>query len=303
MKLKKLVAALGMALSLVGGAAQAQTMIFQDDDIDFLLNADLTPKTTGSFAPGDILVSVFEIPSFSIGGVNGIPAGMELTGVAAVQLEGGTGTLVDPFRFAPVTQGFNAISPVDVVEGGAGEGATVAMFLNSTADFDLELDPAVNLATNCTSFAQCLDEATAGTLFQVDGFAGDADEFWTSTLAILGGSDVDVVAGLSNAVLVATFQAAQTTFFNAPGTIGFMDIATGAACPGGSLAADGCVAGPTISGPLTGGAGLNPALIDDGAFARSDFDARKLMAVPEPGVLALVGLGFIGMAMTRRRRT
>jgi hypothetical protein len=181
----------------------------------------------------------------------------------------------------------------------------IAMWLNSTANFDLQLDFSQNVTTNCTSLIQCLAEGSAGDLLQVDGFAGDLDEFWISTLALLGGDNVDIVAGTSGAITVATFNAALTTFFNIIGgeQIGFMQIATSLPCPGGSVALDGCVAGPTVTGPISGGQGLNPALYADGAFARSDIDAIKLtQAVPEPGVLLLMGLGLLGLAATRRRR-
>lgn len=308
MKLKKLVAGLGMALAFLGASsmAQAQEARFQDDDVDFLLDATGAPKS-GTFAPGDILLSVFEIPSFSIGGVNAIPPGFELTGVAGVQIVGfstlvpGVGTTI---TLAPIAAGLNSVTPVDVIGGGAGGGATIAMFLNPTGDFDLNIDPAVpgGLATNCTSRLQCLTEAMAGDLIQVDGFAQDPDEFWRAILVDAGGANTAAVLSQSFSSIVATFEAAQTTLFNSFGDVGFLVAETGAACPAGvSGAADTCVEGIHVSGTISGGLGLNDALVADGAFARSDFDANKFL-VPEPGVLALVGLGFMGMALTRRRR-
>jgi hypothetical protein len=301
MKLKKLAVAVGMAFSLVSLSANAGILNFEDDNIDFLLNSDGTAKTSGAFAVGDILVSIFTITDYSIDGVNAIPAGQELTGVAAIRLTGGDGSLATPWTFGATTQGLNTWSDTDVVGGGANGGATIAMFLNSTADFDLDLNFASNTAANCTSLSDCVTKATLGTLVQVDGFAGDLDEFWQSTAAVTGAGDVSIVGGLGGATLVANFNAAQTTLFNKDGVVTWQAIGTNAACPGGGLGADGCISGPTLSGPIQGGLDLNGGIKADGAFARSDFDITK-RTLPEPGALALLGVGILGMAMTRRRR-
>jgi hypothetical protein len=301
MKLKKLAVAVGMAFSLVSLSANAGILNFEDDNIDFLLNSNGTAKTSGAFAVGDILVSIFTITDYSIDGVNAIPAGQELTGVAAIRLTGGDGSLATPWTFGATTQGLNTWSDTDVVGGGANGGATIAMFLNSTADFDLDLNFASNTAANCTSLSDCVTKATLGTLVQVDGFAGDLDEFWQSTAAVTGAGDVSIVGGLGGATLVANFNAAQTTLFNKDGVVTWQAIGTNAACPGGGLGADGCISGPTLSGPIQGGLDLNGGIKADGAFARSDFDITK-RTLPEPGALALLGVGILGMAMTRRRR-
>lgn len=128
----------------------------------------------------------------------------------------------------------------------------VAMFQNSTTgaggDIDLQFDFAVNVTTNCTSLAQCMDQGTRGTVLQVDGFAGDLDEHWDSVITAVGGADPAIVRQLSGADIVATFNADLTTFFNiiGSGDIAFQNIFTGAPCPTGTVALDFCTEGPSV---------------------------------------------------------
>ena len=81
------IAGLGLGLTLAAGAAQSALYSFEDDDIDFILRSVggvLTPQTSGALAVGDIFASILEIPVFTIDGVNGIPAGQEMTGGSSV---------------------------------------------------------------------------------------------------------------------------------------------------------------------------------------------------------------------------
>jgi len=306
MNTKRLAAGLLFGLSVISAAAQAQapTIRFQDDDIDFLLNpTTLTPKT-GAWAVGDVLVSVFEIPTYTLNGVSQIGAGNEITGIAVLQVQSIVGSTV---TFQAYTGGFNDVSPVDVVNGGAGGGTTVAVWRNGTAggaDTNLDLDFGSNPAASCTSLANCLQQASLGGLVQVDGFGGDPNEFWAATGTIAGAFNTNTVLATGGGLQVASFNAAQTTFFNELGPVANMDVLGQTPCVGGGGPL-GCVFGPTIAGGISGGGGttpLNAGIVADGAFARSDIDGTKLLAVPEPGMLTLLGVVLLGLGATRRRR-
>jgi len=68
MNIKKLAVAFGLGLSLAcaAGTSTAQTTLsFEDDDIDFVLR-DGVVVTSGPLLVGDVFVSIFEIPVFTI---------------------------------------------------------------------------------------------------------------------------------------------------------------------------------------------------------------------------------------------
>lgn len=306
MNVKKIAAAVGLSFALGASAANAvQLWSFEDDDIDFILDpATLTPKTSGAMTVGDIFVSVFEIDPYAVSGVPSIPAGKEMTGVAAVQLQNtpapGIGSTLG---FAPYTGGLDAILDLGGHAGigqGAGSGGTIAMWLNDDTsgpvgpDRDLDLNRTTNPATNCTSLSDCVSEASMGSLFQVDGFA-DPDDFWFATSLISAGTDIGAVLAAGDASLVAGFNFGQSTLFTVKGEIGHQEIATGDFCGTPGYIADGCVQ-LLGSGTLTGGSGLT-----NGAIAHSDFDATKY-DIPEPSIAFLLGAGLLGMGARLSKR-
>lgn len=345
MKLKRIAAIIGMGLlgaTVTAQAYEVRQWVFQDDSIDFVLREDgqgnlLTqPVTSGQPQIGDILVSVFEMPTASSfpQHVSLIPPGKELTGVAVIQLAG----TYDPFNlglsndpaynpywvFQPYTGGMNSVLSLigvgapSVVGGDPGGGAMVAMWLNNSpsgsagknpnlTDRNLVLDaadPNYGPTTNCTSLADCLKEASIGTLFQVDGMWGedvndrnDPDNFWKSeaSTAFTPHITYDQVKDGGSTTRFASMSAGLSNLYNIVEPVLFQKIISGSHCEGATHGdADGCFQ-VSISGDILGGAGLQ-----NGAIARDDIDASKL--VPEPATLGLLGLGLLGLGLMRRRQ-
>ena len=296
-----------MGLALASGTAMAQDLhSFEDDDLDFLLrNGDyINPLIDNTpFQVGDVLFSVFEIPTYTVNGVNAIPAGQELTGVAAVQIQQIIGNGTNPgdqliFGAADL----DGILAANGFGGGAlGNGAAIAMWFNGApggaGDIDLKIGKADGAPTgnpNCTGIADCINQATQGNLFQVDGFLGDPDEFWTSTLVVPGGGTTATVLDVGNSTVVAAFNAAISNIFHAGAAVGLTDL-NGVFC-GENV--DIVIQAATtwgIPGSIT-----NPGPFH-GAFAHSDFDIQKY-TVPEPSVMMLLSVGLLGFGAAARRQ-
>jgi hypothetical protein len=333
MKAKKLAVAMGLGIGLAIGAgsvsAGPSVWSFQDDLIDFLLRPNQTTggldlidpatcvNTACNIGIGDVLLSVFRFPTFTIDGINAIPTGQQATGIAAIQYYGNT---VDPIsqntvrEFGAYSGGLDAIlalggaTALPGTLGNAGDTAMVATFLNGG---NLILDIAASATTNCTNLADCISQAAGGrsSLVQVDGGISsdgttklDPDNFWFGG-NILAGADIASVYNISRFTPVVDGKAGLTTMYNTVMPIAPQNIFTGAACGTPNGSADGCVDYSVLFNVNGGGLNNTDGHMTNGAFARGSTIAATKLVLPEPGTLALMGASLLGLLGFRRRES
>ncbi len=276
---------LGAALVMTGTSALATltwhdpVTKFEDDNMEWHFDTN----QNGIIDTGDRIVSIFEINStvavIGAGGPTDIAPQQELSGILDVTVTsttalGGTGLFQYEFG-ATGAGGFLA---------GLGAGAATGIWLDATPDLDI-----VSVG-GCGSLAACAADASDGALWQVAGFGasvegnGPDNTYFNLVTSVPGGNSPATILGIDGTSTVASANFGLNIMTNNTGR---------------SFTEQTGLFGPVDligTGLIQGGQGLT-----NGAFSRSDFDFQLRTAVPEPGSLALIGLGLLGMFGLRKR--
>jgi len=334
MNMRKLGVAAAVGLGLAGSAGAAE-WTFQDDAIDFLFRGGTLVTPNGcagdecNIVSGDVILAVFEYTTFSIDGVNQIPSGQQITGVAAIQIDT-QNPATGVWTYKAPDEGLNyflglGTGTTSVTNGDAGEGAVVAIFQNlaantnpSITDRDLVVDNSTAFggaaglsglpgSSNCTSVADCITEGSQGDLIQVDGFGLDPNDMWQSLTGNPAAANIFLAWNANQAASFVDVQFGLSTFYNTiEPVLPIPNPYIGGVGPCGDVNDDDLCVQTVGSSNVAGGAtaGAGPSL-ENGAFAHAlTISQNKVIeAIPAPGSLALLGLGLFGLAGVKRRKS
>lgn len=279
------IAALGLAAS---GFAQATPIASQffpgvnqlsDNNAEYLVNANGTLSDSGDskLDQGDRLVGMFTIETIENlfgGGTNNLNAsGRELTGIFDVIVTSKTA----------ISNGFGGFTYAYVF--GATNTTTniaISVFDGAIQDYT-RLDDGTG--TRAARLAALLGTASNGLSFLDLGI----NQYWASTSPT---DDIAVIGATAPAQAVGNFLVSLNIINNNSG-LQFAKVNCGVA-PGGLLAVhqtDVCGSGSLL--------GVDDASTPFDSFSNVDFTVN---VVPEPGMLALLGMGLLGMGVSLRKR-
>lgn len=268
----------GLALAVSSGAQAASVAsqffygqnLISDNSAEYLIN-NAGGATTLDI--GDVLKGVFDIGTVE---PVGSPLSSRPIGSAGVnELTGTFEAMVVAKAGGPGAWSF-VFAPTAAFMGAYGPGAMVALYEDTTPDYNREGTIAAGLAS-----------ATDGALWMILGMTGSGAEYWvantfTDDVTVAGAIPLPFNGGTFNVALGILANASGLTFTQVPAfnpltaTVGLVDIAG--------------------SGSILGKGGSGTSF---DVFDNVDFTAN---VVPEPTSMLLLGTGLLGAGLVGRRR-